>query len=60
MARVKLSAPWDEFYNEVNELFKYDEEVRVVFFEEQKTIKLYVDNPAKAEALQKLLHQKKE
>ena len=60
MARVKLSAPWDEFYNEVNELFKYDEEVRVVFFEEQKTIKLYVDNPAKAEALQKLLPQKKE
>lgn len=60
MARVKLSAPWDEFYNEVNELFKYDEEVRVVFFEEQKTIKLFVDNPAKAEALQKLLPQKKE
>ena len=60
MARVKLSAPWDEFYNEVNELFKYDKEVRVVFFEEQKTIKLYVDNPAKAEALQKLLPQKKE
>ena len=44
MARVKLSAPWDEFYNEVNELFRYDDEVRVVFFEEQKTIKLYVDN----------------
>ena len=60
MARVKLSAPWDEFYNEVNELFRYDDEVRVVFFEEQKTIKLYVDNPAKAEALQKLLPQKKE
>lgn len=60
MARVKLSAPWDEFYNEVNELFKYDDEVRVVFFEEQKKIKLFVDNPAKAEALQKLLPQKKE
>lgn len=60
MARVKLSAPWDEFYNEVNELFRYDEEVRVVFFEEQKTIKLFVDNPEKAEALQKLLPQKKE
>lgn len=60
MARVKLSAPWDEFYNEVNELFKYDEEVRVVFFEEQKKIKLFVDNPSKAEALQKLLPQKKE
>lgn len=60
MARVKLSAPWDEFYSEVNELFKYDDEVRVVFFEEQKTIKLFVDNPAKAEALQKLLPQKKE
>ena len=60
MARVKLSAPWDEFYSEVNELFKYDEEVRVVFFEEQKKIILYVDNPAKAEALHKLLPQKKE
>lgn len=60
MARVKLSAPWDEFYNEVNELFRYDDEVRVVFFEEQKKIKLFVDNPAKAEALQKLLPQKKE
>lgn len=60
MARVKLSAPWDEFYNEVNELFRYDDEIKVVFFEEQKTIKLYVDNPAKAEALHKLLPQKKE
>lgn len=60
MARVKLLAPWDEFYNEVNELFKYDEEVRVVFYEDKKTIKLFVDNPAKAEALQKLLPQKRE
>lgn len=52
---LDLSAPWYIFYSEVNELFKDDPEVKVVYNEEANEIKLYVDNEEKAEALTELL-----
>ena len=55
MARIKLSAPWDVFYREINELFKQDPEISVVYDEETKEIKLYVKSSTKAYALNKLL-----
>lgn len=55
MARIKLSAPWDIFYREINELFKEDPEIRVVYDEETKEIKLYVESSVKATALNELL-----
>lgn len=51
MAIIKKSAPWMTYYREVDALFKKDEEVVVVFDEENLVLKLYVDNQTKAEAL---------
>lgn len=55
MARIKLSAPWVLFYHEVQAFFAGDPEVKVVFNEDEYELKLYVDNPMKADALEKLL-----
>ena len=52
---MKLSAPWVFFYRELEALFKDDPEVRVVFSEEEYEVKLFVENPRKADALQQLL-----
>jgi len=55
MATFHLSPPWVIFYREVAALFKYDAEVHVVYDEAENHIKLYVDDPDKAEALTRLM-----
>ena len=55
MEKVNLSSPWAKLYREISALFDQDKHVRVVFDEDENTIKLYVDNEAKAEAIGKLL-----
>ena len=55
MAIVKLTAPWITYYRELNELFKEDPEVRVIYDDEENEVRLYVDNQEKAEALKELL-----
>lgn len=55
MGNLNLSSPWVIFYRKVNELFKDDPEVKLVFNEEERTLKLFVDNAEKADALTKLL-----
>jgi len=55
MAKVGLSAPWVEFYDEVEALFKEDKEIKTVYDEDNKIIKVYVSNATKAEALTQLL-----
>lgn len=55
MARIKLAPPWVIYYNKVEELFKEDPGVRVLYDEEDYTIKLYVEDSAKANALTTLL-----
>lgn len=60
MAIIKKSAPWVTYYREVNELFKKDKKVLVVFDEENVELKIYVDNPAKANAIQYLMPTEKE
>ena len=55
MARINLSAPWVIFYREINAMFEEDPEVRVLYDEEKNLIKLFIDNEAKANALQSLL-----
>lgn len=52
---MKLSAPWVEFYNKVKALFEQDSEVKTVFEDESKEIKLYVANARKADALSQIL-----
>lgn len=52
---LKLSAPWMTFYHQMKAFFAHDPEVKVEFEENTDTIKVYVDNPEKAEALEALL-----
>ena len=60
MARVKLSPPWDIYYQEINELFKNDSDISVLYDEDEKKIKLYVSNASKADALTQILPGEKE
>lgn len=60
MARIGMSAPWVVYYREIEELFKEDPEIRVVYNEDDVEIRLYVDNMAKTDALQSLLPTVKE
>ncbi len=55
MAIISKSAPWVTYYRKVDALFKKDDEVLVVFDEENLVLKLYVDDQTKAEALGVLL-----
>jgi hypothetical protein len=55
MAKVNLSSPWVEFYHEIEAMFRYDPELKVVYDEDANTVKLYVDYQNKAEALMQLL-----
>ena len=56
MAMIDLSSPWVRFYRAVNAMFERDAEVHVVLnTEDDIFLKLYVDDPAKAEAISKLL-----
>ena len=55
MDNVNLSAPWMEYKNEVEILFGGDPEVNVQYVDDEKKIKLYVDNGDKAAALEKIL-----
>ncbi len=60
MSSLNLSAPWFIYYAELSELFKEDPEVHLDFDENEKVIKLFVDNDEKADALTKLLPMTKE
>ena len=60
MAILKLSAPWQIYYKELCELFKYDSEVRIVYDTDEQIINIYVDNTAKAEAMAAVLPTEKD
>lgn len=57
---VGILAPWTTYYKKVNELFKDDEEVNVVWDAENMAIKLYVSNAKKADALAKIMPTERE
>ena len=53
---LRLQSPWVTFAEEINELFKEDPEIRVEYTDDDPyEIKLYVENPEKADALTQLL-----
>lgn len=60
MAKISLSPPWVEYYHKVDELFKYDQEVRVIYDEDINKLSLYVDNENKASAIAELLPTERE
>jgi len=55
MAKVKLSPPWVIHYQKLAAFFKHDKEIHVLYDEEEKHIKLYINNDIKASALGTLL-----
>lgn len=62
MAKLKLSPPWIEYYEKVQALFKMDPDVHVILDDEaeEKQLKIYVESPRKAAALEKLFPTEKE
>ena len=55
MSNLKLSAPWVVYYREIEALFGADPEITITIGEENYSVKLYVNNDEKAEAIDKLL-----
>lgn len=53
--KVKLSAPWVTYAREINEMFGRDPQIKVEYDEDNVEVKLYVENPDKAEAITQLL-----
>ena len=63
MAMMTMSSPWMIFYREVCAMFEKDDEVHVVYKQgdgDNDTICLYVEDPVKASAIEKLLPEEKE
>lgn len=60
MARVNLTAPWITYYRELQELFKYNVKIKMVFDEAEMLIKIYVSDLDTATALSELLPSEKE
>lgn len=52
---VKLSPPWAIFYREIEALFGQDPDIKVEYDEDEIEVKLFVEDPQKADALSKLL-----
>lgn len=59
MAKMGLTPPWIEYYNELEVMFKEDPEVKVLYYEDDYKVKLFVDNDKKATALSMLIPEKK-
>lgn len=57
--RLHQSPPWVTFYNEIRQLFQEDHEVRISIEGEKRNVKLYVENPFKAEAIRAILPEEK-
>ena len=59
MAKMKLSPPWCTFYREIQALFGEDPDIHIVYDEEAEIVKVYVEDPEKADVLAQLLPTKK-
>ena len=60
MAKLGQAAPWITYYNEMRELFKGDEGVKIIYDEENQNINIYVAKQEKAIALEHFLASEKE
>lgn len=58
--RCKLAPPWITFVNQVTALFGNDPEIKIEYDNDEVALRLYVDNPDKAMALDYLLPVEKE
>ena len=58
--KTRMAPPWVQYANAVKAMFREDPEVEVVYDDQVKLVKLMVNNPSKAEALEKLLEFEKD
>lgn len=56
---LRLSAPWVNYYREINALFGEDPDVLVQYDEDENVINLRVDGQDKADAISKILPEEK-
>ena len=59
MAKMNLTCPWIEYYNQISAMFRDDMDVQVIYDDEAKDIRLYVKRATKAEALSVILPKEK-
>lgn len=59
MEKFNLSAPWITFVHEVTALFEDDPDIRIKFDSQSLTLKLFVEDPYKADAIKELLPEEK-
>lgn len=59
MGNLAIQSPWVIYYKKLNELFRLDEDIQINYDNEECTIKMYVKDPYKADALSKLLPETK-
>ena len=55
MTKLKLASPWATCFRQFKAFFQKDPDVRVIFDEDTPSIKLYVENQDKADALAYLI-----
>ena len=53
--KMKMSAPWVNYYRQIEALFSRDPEIKVTYNEDTYAIKLFIDNSDKALAIEKLI-----
>ena len=58
--KVRLDSPWIIYYNKLKAMFEEDPDIRMEFDKADYTIKMWVEDPEKAEALEQLLPAVKE
>lgn len=52
---MKLATPWSTYFSEIKALFAKDPTVRVEYVDDPLAVKIYSDDPEKADALTKIL-----
>lgn len=60
MSKMKLSPPWVTYVNKIKALFEGDPDIKFQFDEDEYSLKIFVEDPDKADALMKLLPLQKE
>lgn len=60
MGKMKLSPPWITFVNKIKALFDGDPDIKFQYDEDEYSLKIFVEDAEKADALMKLLPTQKE
>ena len=55
LGKLNLSAPWTDFYREIQALFKDDPDIKLAYDEDNYVVKMFVEGEEKADALSKLM-----